>query len=666
MAQGDGAGDRIDFGVISVREDEYRAVCERFGPLVPRSKRNRTYMIAEVTNAHGEQVRLALVRSPEQGPGPAQETTRDLIDDLDPQWIVVVGIAGAIPDGEYTLGDVVVASRLHAFTVGAYLDGKEEVTNQGGPMTKQVQDLVALLPALRELLSGWETQKALGVDRPFADIGDPNNYYGDKQWREKTRKALEPYFGNPPVRASPIVTTRAVAAGGKLVKDTKIARTWLGGSRDIRAVEMELDGVYAAARQIQREYPVLAIRGISDIVGFDRDPRWTPYACQTAASFFNALVCRLKREELRLAPPESGVLEVANAPHTTDSRFVGPLEVLFGIDDLAKTLLDRLRTPGLGVIGLHGIGGVGKSSLAYELARRALDEELVVDVLYRSSARAGSDGARLKYEDCFKALADRMRLPNTVSAKELSETLRRPPILLFIDNLETSAEPQDRIVAQLCDLLEGTAARVLLTSRQAFPDARVHDRHLTGISELACGELVRHLGSYIPGVATIGGAELQAIYAATGGVPMAIRLIVPQFATESLDRVLGRLALVNPASLEGVEDDEYVRFYRSIIDWSWDALWAHGEADGRAANAATLLLFLANLPPTRSGAADVPTLAALSRLSEAHARRAIELLRRFSLVEVTVPLSLREERRFFTHPLVQQYVLSDMLAAPDQ
>ena len=53
---------------------------------------------------------------------------------------------------------------------------------------------------------------------------------------------------------------------------------------------MELSGVYSAARRMGKEYPILAIRGISDIVGFKRDSAWTKFAFNTAASLFFALL----------------------------------------------------------------------------------------------------------------------------------------------------------------------------------------------------------------------------------------------------------------------------------------------------------------------------------------------------------------------------------------
>ncbi len=53
---------------------------------------------------------------------------------------------------------------------------------------------------------------------------------------------------------------------------------------------METAGVYEAAQTIKHQYPVIAIRGISDIVGLQRDQAWTEYACETAAAFTHAFI----------------------------------------------------------------------------------------------------------------------------------------------------------------------------------------------------------------------------------------------------------------------------------------------------------------------------------------------------------------------------------------
>jgi hypothetical protein len=46
---------------------------------------------------------------------------RALIDDLDPRWILLVGIAGGFADDNYSPGDVLLASRIYHLSVSAVL-----------------------------------------------------------------------------------------------------------------------------------------------------------------------------------------------------------------------------------------------------------------------------------------------------------------------------------------------------------------------------------------------------------------------------------------------------------------------------------------------------------------------------------------------------------------
>ncbi len=75
----------------------------------------------------------------------------------------------------------------------------------------------------------------------------------------------------------------AIASSDRLIKDADILQVWLKVARQVQAVEMESAGVYRAAQG--RQVPVVAIRGISDVVGFKRHADWTEYACHSAASF---------------------------------------------------------------------------------------------------------------------------------------------------------------------------------------------------------------------------------------------------------------------------------------------------------------------------------------------------------------------------------------------
>jgi nucleoside phosphorylase len=82
-------------------------------------------------------------------------------------------------------------------------------------------------------------------------------------------------------RTVPLSDGVSSATLGDSPKGSKIAR-------QIVAVEMESSGIYKATHE--RKVPFLAIRGISDVPGFDRDPDWTAYACETAAAFAQAFL----------------------------------------------------------------------------------------------------------------------------------------------------------------------------------------------------------------------------------------------------------------------------------------------------------------------------------------------------------------------------------------
>lgn len=151
---------------------------------------------------------------------------------------------------------------------------------------------------------------------------------GPDLWKQKLRDVLKHHF-DPPGHP-PIVTAAAIASANKLIKDPNVIAEWLTHARDLKAVEMELPGVYEAARSTFGDRPVLAIRGISDIVGFKRHAKWTKYACQTAASLTYAL--------LRTGPisPRSG-LGSSLPPEST--KIVANFKHLQA--DLSSVLADR-------------------------------------------------------------------------------------------------------------------------------------------------------------------------------------------------------------------------------------------------------------------------------------------------------------------------------------
>lgn len=283
----------VDFALIAIREDEFEAVLHYFPPTAEAEGQHRTYEISDFETAKGSIYRAAILRSLEQGHGAAQAATSDVISDLNPAWIVLVGIAGAVPETEFSLGDVVLATRMIDFSITAALaNGEKEIAHRGAPAHKAVQDFIIRLPVLKLRLGDWNHPSKLGVNIPPVSIEEGLSHITDDVWKDKLRLSLRHRFElneeNTP--RLPIATAVPIASGNMLMKDPALLQYWLESARDLKTVEMELPGAFEAARSVGGDKPVLAIRGISDIVGFKRDPAWTAYACQTAASLARALL----------------------------------------------------------------------------------------------------------------------------------------------------------------------------------------------------------------------------------------------------------------------------------------------------------------------------------------------------------------------------------------
>jgi len=192
----------IDFAIITVREDEFRAVLRYFPPSL-ECRGRRTYDIAEFEAANNQTYRAALVRTAEQGHLAAQAAASDLIADLAPAWIVLVGIGGAVPETEFTLGDVVLATRLHDFSLTAAIaDGRIEPDVRGGPAHRAVQDLVVRLPALESRLGDWNSPDRLAMRRPPVAVTE-GDFKGDEAWQARLRQVISANFGTPELVSCP-------------------------------------------------------------------------------------------------------------------------------------------------------------------------------------------------------------------------------------------------------------------------------------------------------------------------------------------------------------------------------------------------------------------------------------------------------------------------------
>ena len=245
---------RADIVVITVRDDETAAVLSRLSARRTVIGGQRTYTVGHVETADGRFLSVASLQAPEQGPLAAQGTARDAIDDLEPAWLALVGICGAVPDNEFTLGDVILASRLHAFVLGALEDGKlPQFSDLRRTDEPEGPDLVKHLVGIQNDFRNWGRPRSLGVARPTVNLSG-KNFYGSPDYRKTTRAALIGLFRGSTPRTLPQVTARSMGSSIFLLKSSRVITQWRQSARHLAAIEMELAGVYLAARRREKEY----------------------------------------------------------------------------------------------------------------------------------------------------------------------------------------------------------------------------------------------------------------------------------------------------------------------------------------------------------------------------------------------------------------------------
>jgi hypothetical protein len=338
-----------------------------------------------------------------------------------------------------------------------------------------------------------------------------------------------------------------------------------------------------------------------------------------------------------------------------------PYRDLVGRDAIVNDLLGALRDPsGKRMVAIDGMGGIGKTALAREIAARCLDTNLFEIAVWvqapkeefidlKRSKRTGS----LTLETTLDAVArqlgalDVFDLRGAEKEARLRTLLHMQPVLVVLDNMETAKEPQDEIANRLRPLLG--VSKALLTSRQRFR-AEAYAVHLTGLDVQASVDFIHQEADEknIKRVAAAEPTELKQIATDTGGSPLALKLVVGQLESLDLKTVLTLLREVHMPE-EGSEDDEYFRFYQGIFFSSWKLLSEKSQ---------DLLISMAHFAPGVGGTLEA--VKATSQLEMFVLANCIQELWRLSFLEVGESPNLRQIR-YYLHTLTQYFVLADIV-----
>jgi hypothetical protein len=308
------------------------------------------------------------------------------------------------------------------------------------------------------------------------------------------------------------------------------------------------------------------------------------------------------------------------------------------------------QTAGPWLLSIEGIGGIGKTTLAAAVVRKLAAETVYEEFGWVSAQPIGLDLCGHLYTRTqpaasvaalIGALAGQL-LPAGDSADmctlearlaALRMRLAQVPHLIVIDNLETVLDLHDLLPT--LHTLANPSRFVLTSRRRLIAEPHVH---LHAVPELSADQallLLRQTAQEheLPALANCRDEDLLPIYAAVGGNPLALLLVVGQTHVRPLHAVLADLAEARIQPLQTLFD--YI--YRQV----WDELC---ELDRR------VLLVVASAQVTDL---DAPTLGAVCGLPVAEVTAALQRLIQANLVYTQGDL---DTCRYRVHSLTYRFL----------
>lgn len=411
------------------------------------------------------------------------------------QFALMVGIGGGVPSrhADVRLGDVVVSKPTAAFGGVVQYDYGKATNNarfeRAGTLNKPP---VILLNAMAQIESDHLLEGET-ITNIVADVLEGKEEMRKKFSRPKHDWLFQPtyphemYDGtnteclecnrNQLVKRAPRPNNDVrthyglIASGNGVMKDAQ-RRDLIAQELDILCFEMEAAG-------LMDQVPCLVIRGVCDYCDSHKHKKWQGYASLTAAAYAKHL--------LSVVPTSSHPAHVESenqswmVPFQRNPKFTGR-------DDIIKKLEDLIsKKDGPKKFSLVGLGGMGKTQVALELAYRVRDQDPDCSVFWISAVSDSS------IEQAYMSIAQELELKNVDPANVKSRVqshLGRRQIgkwLIIYDNADDTDMwfSEDDTATELKELIPySDQGRVLFTTRNRQLAQKLTPSNFYSITEM--------------------------------------------------------------------------------------------------------------------------------------------------------------------------------------
>ncbi|KAF9775391.1 hypothetical protein IL306_006502 [Fusarium sp. DS 682] len=444
---------------------------------------------------------------------------------------LVVGVCGVVPfklnKDEIVLGDVIVSDGIVQYDFGRQLPDhfarKDTLLDSLGRPNQEIRGVMAKLRSLRhrrqlsakiaEYLEVLRQEPELraeypGVtkDRLFeASYRHTEDQKSCEQLGCNGELVLRSRLKTAGVRPTPAVHFGLMASGNSVMKSGK-DRDRIAAQEGVIAFEMEGAGVWDS-------FPCIVIKGACDYADSHKNKDWQRYAAATAAACAKALLNfwvsssplpldklpyvqsdesslpPSKRVRLHVSEGDSPVREPQDQPVFLVPFLENPLFV--GRDDVLMKLQSLLFERNNRKVALVGLGGIGKTQIALQLAYWIKEKKQDYSVFWVPAL------SRASFEQACMQIVNSCDIPTSdsdnaiESVRQYLSSKRAGKWLLVVDNADDAQTIMGSVGAEsgmYRSLPQSDEGRILFTTRYRKVAVSVAGRNIVEVPAMSRDE----------------------------------------------------------------------------------------------------------------------------------------------------------------------------------